>query len=156
MEVFVRQDFVAEDRLTGFLVNTLALPIDGERVEKLVGFIVRGLVFHHWGVVLGIDCFVDVFGLTKHGESFFSRFGKMNAGDRVRGNIGDCALVYEGAQGTDNPLISIWEISLFGSMKMVGDNAKESTTKFGVMAGTQSIKDRAEEKFTSGKFIHLP
>jgi hypothetical protein len=45
---------------SGLLVSTMALPLDGERLEELVGLILRGLMFHHWGVVLGPDKNVDV------------------------------------------------------------------------------------------------
>ena len=53
---------------SGLLANTMALPLDGERLEELIGLIVRGLIFHHWGVALGPDMRVDTLSLTKHGE----------------------------------------------------------------------------------------
>ena len=40
-------------------MNTIVLPLDGERLEKLVGLMVRGLILHHWGVALGPDMFVE-------------------------------------------------------------------------------------------------
>jgi hypothetical protein len=138
---------------SGLLVNALTLPIDGERVERLIGFIVRGLMWHHWGIVLGPDCFVDVLSLTVRGESFFQRYARMKAKDRVRGDIGDGALVYEGAQGTDNPQVSVWDISIFGGVKMTGENDEESTSRFGVMTGPRAIKDRAAERVKRGAFI---
>jgi hypothetical protein len=128
---------------SGIFVNALTVPINGERVEKLVGYIVRGLMWHHWGIVFRPDCFVDVLSLTARGEAFFQKFAEMNAKARVKGDIGEGALVYEGAQGTDNPQVSVWEISIFGGARMTAADGKKTSSKFGVMTGPQAIKDKA-------------
>jgi len=140
---------------SGLLVNALTVPIDGEKVEKLVGFVARGLMWHHWGIVLGADCFVDVLSLTERGESFFQRYAEMNAKDRVKGDIGDGALVYEGAQGTDNPQVSIWQTSILGGAKMTGTDDKNPVSTFGVMTGPQAIKERASDLVRRAAFIGL-
>ena len=138
---------------SGLVVRALTVPIDGEKVEKLVGFIVRGLMWHHWKIVLGPDCFVDVLSLTGRGEALFNRYQNMGARDRVRANIGNGALVYEGAQGTDNPQISVWEVSILGGAKMAGEDGTNFTSKFGVMTGPQALKDRADDRIKRGAFI---
>ena len=140
---------------SGLLVHSLTIPIDGERVEKLVGLIVRGLLFHHWGVVLGSDCFVEVLSLTARGEAFYDKFDKTNARQRVQNDIGNGALVYSGAQGIDNPQVSVWEVSLYGGVKMSGDNGRDFTSKFGIMTGPTSIKKRAEERVKRGTIFHI-
>jgi hypothetical protein len=63
----------------------------------------------------------------------------------VKGDIGAGALVYEGAQGTDNPQVSLWEISILGGVKMTAANDEDFTSKFGVTTGPQAISDRADE-----------
>jgi hypothetical protein len=73
---------------SGLLVSALTLPLDGERLEELVGLMVRGLVFHHWGVALGPDTSVQTLSLTKHVEAFFTKFDKMNAKQRIENDIG--------------------------------------------------------------------
>jgi hypothetical protein len=130
---------------SGFLVNALTVPIDGEKIEKLIEYIVRGLMWHHWGIVLGTDCFVDVLSLTAHGEMFFQGYSTLTARNRVRGDIGQGALVYEGAQGIDNPRVSVWEISLFGGARMSAADGGHPASRFGVMTGPQAIKDKAKE-----------
>jgi hypothetical protein len=141
---------------SGVLVRAMTVPIDGERVEKLVGFIVRGLIFHHWSVVLGPDMTVDVLSLTSHGETFFKRFAKLNAKQRATGNIGDGALLYEGAQGVDNPAVSFWEVSLMGGVTMSGDAGEGATSRFGVMTGPKAIKARAEDRIRRRAYIIRP
>jgi hypothetical protein len=138
---------------SGLVVHALTVPIDGEKVEKLAAFIVRGLMWRHWEIVLGPDCFVDVLSLTRRGEAFFDRYRKMRAKHRVRGDIGNGALVYEGAQGTDNPQISVWELSILGGAKMASADGSDFTSKFGVLTGPQSIKHRADERIGRGAFI---
>jgi hypothetical protein len=138
---------------SGLLVNAMTLPLDGERLEELVGLIVRGLMFHHWGVALGSDMVVETLSLTQYGEAFFDRYAKMNAKQRVANNIGDGALVYEGAQGVDNDAVSFWRLSLYGGCTMTSADGKEVISKFGVLTGPKAIADRANERVASGKHI---
>jgi hypothetical protein len=130
---------------SGLLVNALTVPIDRKKVEKLIGLIARGLIWHHWKIVLGPECFVDVLSLTTRDEARFQTFVKMNAWKREKGDIGAGALVYEGAQGTDNPQVSLWKISILGGVKMTAANDEDFTSRFGVMTGPQAISDRADE-----------
>ena len=134
----------------------VAVPIDGEKAKKLVGFVVRGLMWHHWKTVLGPDCFVDVHSVPARGEAFFNRCLNMGASDRVRANIGNGALVYEGAQGTDNPQVSVWALSILGGAQMAGYDGTNFTSKFGVMTGPQAVKDCADDRIKRGAFILTP
>ena len=129
---------------SGLLVNTLALPLDGERLEELVGLIVRGLIFHHWGVALGPDMLVETLSLTRRGEAFFDQYTEANAKQRIINNIGAGALVYEGAQGVDNDAVSFWKVSLYGGLKMASDDGIDFMSSFGVMTGPKAIAERAE------------
>ncbi len=141
---------------SGILVRTTALPVDGERLVKLVGLIVRGLMFHHWDIVLGPDINVDVLSLTQYGERFFEQMRTWNAKQRVAGNIGDGALVYTGAQGVDTATISIWELSLLGGAVLAGSPKEGSTSRFGVMTGPKAISERANDRIRRGAFIIRP
>lgn len=138
---------------SGVLVNTMAIPLDGKRLEELVGLIVRGLMFDHWRVILGPDVVVDVMSLTKYGEALFDGYLKLDAKQRVANDIGKGALVYEGVQGIDNDAISFWTLSLYGSLVMDGGDGKDFTSKFGVMTGPKAIIERAEARVASGKYI---
>ena len=76
-----------------------------------------------------------------------------NAKGRAEGNIGDGALIYKGAQGVDNPQVSAWELSLYGGLKMIGEDGKEITSTFGVLTGPAAIKQRAEDRHRRSAFI---
>jgi len=86
---------------SGLMMPCLSIPIEGERLEALVGYIVRGLLFHHWDVALGSDYSVEVYSLTRHGEQTFDRYLGMNAAQRVTGNVGQGVVVYRGVQAVD-------------------------------------------------------
>ena len=141
---------------SGLRVNVTALPLDGERLEELVGLIVRGLIFHHWGVALGSDIFVQPLSLTKRGEAFFDRFSKMNAKQRVLNDIGVGALVYEGVQGLDNDAVSFWQLSLYGGFTMASADGKDFSSKFGVLTSPKSIAQRAHKRVARGEYIIQP
>lgn len=64
-------------------MTTLALPFQGEKLEEYIGLLVRGLMWHHWQVLLKPDCFVEVLSLTTHGEQFFRSMSSMNGKQRV-------------------------------------------------------------------------
>jgi hypothetical protein len=136
----------------GLILPCLAIPIEGERIEQLVGYIVRGLMFHHWSVVLGNDCMVNVLSLTRHGEGFFGHYLGLNANQRALGNIGRGALQYHGAQGVDNPQVSFWVVSLYGGMKTEGDD-RTTSTKFGVMTGPLAARERIDRAAANGLLL---
>lgn len=138
---------------SGLLVPSLTIPIDGERLEELVGYIVKGLMFHHWGVALASDCSVEAYSLTQRGEQTFDRHLAMNAAQRVSGDIGQGAFTYRGLQAVDNANISMWEVSLFGGFKTFGYDELNSSTKYGVMTGPVAVIQRAERIAASGLLV---
>ncbi|MDE2383701.1 MAG: hypothetical protein KGO53_03700 [Alphaproteobacteria bacterium] len=139
-------------RNNGIFSRTLAIPFDGTRIEKLVDYIARGLMFHHWGVALDGNCAIEVLTLTFAGEAFFNQMKQWESSQLVFGNIGNGALIYEGRQGTDNQSISVWELSLLGGAQMAQGNHFTST-KFGVMTGPRAVFDRAAVRASSSLII---
>lgn len=141
---------------SGLLVNTMALPLDGDRLQELVGLIVRGLMFHHWGVALGPDMRVDTMSLTKYGEAFFAPYLNGNAKQKITNDIGEGALRYEGVQGLDNDSISMWRLSMYGGMLMASEDGKDFASSFGVMTGPRATFDRANARYATGQYIIRP
>lgn len=141
---------------SGVLVNAMAIPVDGERLEELVALMVRGLMFHHWGVALGPDMVVQALSLNKRGEAFFDHYARMNAKQRAAGNIGAGALQYDGAQGVDNDAVSFWQLSLYGGVTLAGVDESDVSSRFGVMTGPKAIADRAERRVAAGHYIIRP
>ncbi|WP_315770081.1 MULTISPECIES: hypothetical protein [unclassified Bradyrhizobium] len=115
----LRQELTLQN---GILVPALALPFDSSRVEDLFKFITQGLLYHHFGVILDRQKHGVWAGfLNRPGEEMHRKLLAGNARARVKGDIGEGALVYEGAQGVDFPEMSIWIFQLFGGTRTSGD-----------------------------------
>lgn len=130
----------------GLQVPTMTIPFDGEKLERLFGLIARGLTWHHWQTLLGSDCTVQVLSLTKAGERFFEPYLRMRANVRVDETLAGGAVSYEGAQGTDNPQVTAWRISLYGGVLLADGESRETCSKMGIFTGPTRIFESAERK----------
>lgn len=125
---------------------TLAIPFDGQILERLFAFIVRGLVYFHWGVTLGEQHGVRLMVLTGAGEEAFAPFFDMGARQQVVGDLGDGTFRYIGQQG-DYPERTIWGFDVYGGLTMAGDPDAPQETARGIAAIT------ATQEFLSRKAI---
>jgi hypothetical protein len=94
---------------SGLHAQSMALPFESDRLVDLFGYIVRGLLFFHWGVRLTAEHFWEV-ALFRYGA--FDGFMQMRAKGRVSCNLGNGTFLYDGIQGTDNDAISAWRFSI--------------------------------------------
>jgi hypothetical protein len=122
----------------GVYSRTLAIPLDGNRIQQLIDFTVRGLMFYHWGIALGRDCALEVLSLTPNDENCFNLIKQSRTQRREYGNIGNGALIYEGLQGMEEPRFSVWEVSMLGGAIMSAGN-NVTMKKFGVTTGSKDM-----------------
>jgi hypothetical protein len=112
-------------------VPTVTLPIKQGCIEQLFGFIVKGLVWHHWRIYLPAECVVKVTALTQDGEeSFEQRILNREGHPYVSIDLGNGTFLYEGIQDIDSPEVTAWRFSIYGGLKLGGDPRapfKEST-----------------------------
>lgn len=128
---------------SGLYVRSTLIPFDGERFERLFGFIVKGLMWHHWGVILASDAFVEVLTLTPHGKAVFDQKLQMNANQRIEESLGNGTFTYRAAQAKDNLQVSIWQIEVYGGIIATGTDSAEKCSTVGVFTGPNQIKERA-------------
>jgi hypothetical protein len=136
----------------GLWVRAVEVDFDWDQLERLCGLIARGLIWHHWKVVLGTDCFVEVHRpLVGTRRRVFEGFRRMR-GTRLTGAIGGDTFTYLGAQGTDNPQVTVWELKIFGGLLCAGD----PDGLIGVMTGPKRVRDRAElrSRWLKGTRLH--
>lgn len=126
---------------SGVIQPTLALPLNIKNLFALVGMMARGLMFHHWGVILDRGINVKVLHLTKYDEVVIRQNIDLNAKQRIKNNLGRGALEYEGAQGVDNDSVSVWLISIYGGIRTISDDEAEPRSNFGVFTGPSTIID---------------
>jgi hypothetical protein len=137
----------------GVLVRAGEVDFDWDQLERLCGLIARGLIWHHWKVVLGADCFVNVHRpLVGKLRNVFENFRGMN-GARLTGAIGGDTFTYQGAQGTDNPQVTVWEMRIFGGLLCAGD----PDGLIGIMTGPKRIIQRADlrSRWLKGTRLHV-
>lgn len=134
------------------VVPTMTLPIDSRRFEKLFEFVVRGLVWYHWGIYLTSEHFVQVWTLTKAGEELFDeRLFSLNAHSRVNENLGHGTFIYQGAQGVDCAQVTVWHIWVYGGVHLSEDanGVAATASRINVVTGPQSARRAADLAFSS-------
>ena len=134
-------------REKGLLVRTTAMPLDWQKFEKWLVFVVKGLAWHHWKVLIGADCTFDVHALTPHGEAFYQRLLIMRAAQRIPlQDVVAGTFSYEASQGVDYPEISVWTLSLYGGVTLAGDETApgQTVSKIGVMVGPNRVFEKAK------------
>ncbi len=126
----------------------MSVPLDWQMVEQWLVFVVKGLAWHHWKVLIGPDFAVYILALTPHGEALFQRFRKMRAAERIRQDVGAGTFSYEAAQGVDCPQVSVWEFSIYGGVTLAESRStpKETVSKIGAVVGPKHVFDRAENR----------
>jgi hypothetical protein len=66
------------------------------------------------------------------------------ARDHVSGNLGEGTFSYVGAQGVDNPQVTIWQLSFYGGLKL-GDD-RDGISGIGAMTGPKRVFETAAIK----------
>lgn len=143
-ELVQGRGFALSEERPGLHAPAETLPFNGERLRQLLGFVAKGLLWHHWGVTLKGHHTMKVMWLTKLDEASFYPFLDLNAKQRVRSSLGNGAFSYEGVQGTDYPEFSVWKISIFGGLKLCGDPTApfEEVTGFWVITAESQFFQR--------------
>jgi len=117
-----REDWVAG--ADGKLTKRLALPFDSTKIERLFGFIVRGLIYHHWTVVLPQGYGTDAALMREAGQQHWERLrAHPNAVDHVSADLGSGSFQYEGFRDSQRPYISGWQFRVYGRVPLGGDAA---------------------------------
>jgi hypothetical protein len=120
-------------------VPALTLPIDGDKIGQLFKFIVRGLVWHHWSVLLGPDIGVWAGPLNRRGVEVHRSLLSKNTRQRAIGNLGCGTFIYEGAQGTDRPEMSVWLFSIFGGLTLSEERIHETSSLIGGLTASNQV-----------------
>jgi len=105
----------------GLFLPSIKIPFDSKKLDGLFSFIVKGLMWYHWGIILTPNTFVRSGYIKNIAENLFQDLFNKNASKRVRRDLGDGTIIYEGAQGVDSPYLSLWKFLVYGGVK-VGDS----------------------------------
>lgn len=136
----------------GIIVPAMTLPLDSDRVGELFAYITKGLLWHHWKVILD-PAKTGVWSgyLNSDGVAVHRSLLALNSPARVNVNLGNGTFAYEGAQGTDIPEMSVWLFTPYGGMQLSGDpdRPEEVTTTIGAVTATKAGLERFMTLVTS-------
>lgn len=134
---------VIMQRDSGLLVRANVLPIDGDQIEELFSFIGRGLLWHHFGVLLAEDDEAIAKTLTAPNAEYFERELFARAGQHLLTcALGEDTVVYEGFQTPDCLQGSAWMIRMYGGLVFAASGpAKDSVAStIGVLTGPVKLE----------------
>lgn len=105
----------------GEIAETMAIPIEAERITRFARRAIQGLHAHHWGPIPK-GTWVGAGQLAPAGVEFHHTLMHMG-GIRLRGDIGGGLFSYAALRSFEPPYISAWWLRLFGGVLMAGDPA---------------------------------
>lgn len=129
---------------SGIIAKTTSIPIDFDKIEMLIDYIVRGLCWENMHVQLLKKDMLKVKAATKAEDEFFrNNIFNLKVKYRVEKNLGDGTVSYEGIQDIDDPKLTVWRIKLYGGIQLGGDeNDKDARTSIFVVYTADSEKLR--------------
>ena len=103
------------------------LPFDGERLLSFFRFVTKGLLWHHWEIMLSEahDVFAGTIPIAN--EVALAPFFTMGARPRVRGNLGSGTFHYEGSRHPEHRERSIWRFVIYDGVGMSASGGEEIT-----------------------------
>ena len=97
-----RDDADLDPRSGSCTFPTSTLPFEPEKLDELFAFVAKGLVWHHWGVLITLDT-AGVWAGILHGPGERLLTSQMaQARVRCTGDPGGGTFNYEGVQASDN------------------------------------------------------
>lgn len=109
------------------------LPLRENSVEPLFKYVAKGLVWHHWGAILTPQDCAAAIVVRSDGLGFLGYLlTKLRPRDRVVGNLGNGALLYQGIQATDCPQLTMWVFSIYGGL-CFGESSHDPNGKHSII-----------------------
>jgi len=110
----------------------MSLPVDGDMVSKLLHFIVLGLAYAEYGLLLPEpDCVVRADFLTAVGRGIFDQLHAQQGNRTGVKDLGNGIFRYEGVQAKNSPQLTVWRMSLCGIV--VGGDPKARDERVSVV-----------------------
>ncbi len=111
-------------RQNGLMVPVLTVPLDHHRINALIAMIVRGLFNYEYGFPLRTHWDVQVTTFLPTAEAalmpkFLDALGP--APEKVEGAVGDGTLKYTAWHSRWCKYWSLWQLTMFGGLKVGGD-----------------------------------
>jgi hypothetical protein len=105
------------------------IPFESNRIEPFFVFVAKGLLWHHWGVMLGTEDRVAATVWRDNGSVFLDQLFALNVPKRITGNLGG-GLAYEGVQLKEH--FTLWRFWIYGGL-CFAEESKDPNGKHSVI-----------------------
>ncbi len=124
----------------------LSVEFDARRLNDFVGFVGRGLMWHHWGICLPLNCTFKIFTPTRSGIDFLSGLFQLKTKYRVEAQLGDGTVRYKGVMSETDEGVSVWAIQLFGGITVADDKLEHlfSHSFVAMITGPAEVLDQIQ------------
>ncbi|MFH2134771.1 MAG: hypothetical protein ABII81_06265 [Pseudomonadota bacterium] len=100
----------------------LTVELDSDALHEFVGYIGRGLIWHHWGRYLPLNCSFKIFTPSPVGIEFVSGFFNLHSNRRVDIELGNNTVRYKGVMSEIDDGLSMWAIQMLGGITVSDKN----------------------------------
>jgi hypothetical protein len=138
-EGFGYKDFLSNNGIE----KKLSVEFDAQQLNDFVGFVGRGLMWHHWGIILPLTCTLKVFTPTPAGIVFLNRLFQLQTKYRVEAHLGDGTVRYKGIMSETDEGVSVWAVQLLGGITVSDDKLKHlfSNSFVAILTGPHETLD---------------
>jgi hypothetical protein len=94
----------------------LTLDVNFKDFNRLISFIGKGLMWHHFNKLLPLNSSERVFSPSPSGVEYISNFFNLETKHRVNETLGEGTVRYKGIMSETDEGVSIWAIQLLGGI----------------------------------------
>jgi hypothetical protein len=136
---------------SGLFVPAMTLPLNPDIMVALLRMIGRGLIWHHFSVLIPDGFSVQTSALTEQGESLFKQKFFPTLEGCVYLDIGNGAFQYVGKQSADYPELTIWLMRFYSGMGVTDFGEEAVSRSFLVLSGKEELfRSRQMDKLFAG------
>lgn len=127
-------------------IRRMQLPFEPQHLLQLFEFVVKGLAWHHWGILFTQSHIIKTGFFTETGSKIFEQILALQSKDRIAGNLGGGAFNYEVSQSAECDELTVWRMSLY-QVQVGGDPRVPFEKCTNVYAITAPKEMKSAEKF---------
>jgi hypothetical protein len=129
------------------LEDTISLPFQPEKITEYCKYIVRGLVWYEWNVIIPKEYIVEVLPFRQHAYIFFhNHVLTMSPNFRRHGILACGGFEYTCTRSSTDAAFSAWHLKFYENMLLAGEVAKDKLEciEFCALTGPPTIRPIVE------------
>ncbi|MGJ0486019.1 MAG: HNH endonuclease [Methylomicrobium sp.] len=133
-------------RQSKILEKRLSITLNSNALHDFVGYVARGLMWHHCERLLPLDCTFRAFTPSPRGLDHVTALFALNSPHRVQVNLGENTVRYKGVMSEVDEGVSVWAVQLFGGITLSTRNHSHifENSFVAVITGKPSILNKLE------------